>query len=281
MPTVQSLKKKLRVIRSTQKLTKAMKNASTVKYSKLSTLYGDYVGYESQCASVYNICRSGFGAYFAGADKNAPLCYVVLTSNKGMNGSFNPDILAFVDNIIKSEKEQPHVYVCGRKGHEYFRNKKLAFEKFCELSDVPSYEEASALFEDILSLVKNGKASGVKLIYPEYVNMMVQKPRCAALYESSDEKSSSDEDILFLPDKETFTANTAGRILVSVIYKKMLETALGAQAATLTAMRSAYDTACEYCEQLERDINRKRQSQVTSDVIESSSEFSQGGMLNG
>lgn len=57
----------------------------------------------------------------------------------------------------------------------------------------------------------------------------------------------------------------------------MLETALGAQAATLTAMRSAYDTALEYSAKLETEMNRKRQSQVTADVIEISSEFSMKG----
>ena len=59
--------------------------------------------------------------------------------------------------------------------------------------------------------------------------------------------------------------------------KRVLETALGAQAATLTAMRSAYDTACEYSAKLETEMNRKRQSQVTADVIESSSEFAKRG----
>ena len=62
-----------------------------------------------------------------------------------------------------------------------------------------------------------------------------------------------------------------------IIYKKTLETALGAQAATLTTMRSAYDTASEYCVTLEAEINRKRQSQVTADVIEVSAEYAMKG----
>jgi F0F1-type ATP synthase gamma subunit len=71
--------------------------------------------------------------------------------------------------------------------------------------------------------------------------------------------------------------NTAEKIFLCVLYKRVLETALGAQAATLTAMRSAYDTACEYSTKLETEMNRKRQSQVTADVIEISSEFSMKG----
>ena len=64
----------------------------------------------------------------------------------------------------------------------------------------------------------------------------------------------------------------AAKIFMAVAYELILETALGAQAATLMTMRSAYDTATEYCEALESEINRKRQSAVTEDVIETSSE---------
>ena len=84
---------------------------------------------------------------------------------------------------------------------------------------------------------------------------------------------------MFVPDKKTVISNTAEKILISIIYKKILEAALGAQAATLTTMRSAYDTACEYASQLETEINRKRQSQVTADVIEVSSDYSMEGEL--
>ena len=280
MPTVQSLKKKLQVIRSTQKLTKAMKNASTVKYSKLSTVYSEYEKYEQQCNRVYNLCPSGFASCFAKAEKDAPVCYVVMTSDKGMNGAFNPEILSFFENTVKNESDQPVVLVCGNQGIEYFESKKIAFESSFAFGDVPSYAHATQLFEAVVSLINEGRASCIRLIYPQYVNMMVQKPVCVDLFDFSS-ADKEEEDIIFMPDKEAFIKNTATKILISMIYKKILETALGAQASTLTAMRSAYDTACEYCEQLERDINRKRQSQVTADVIEISSEFSQGGMLNG
>ena len=76
-------------------------------------------------------------------------------------------------------------------------------------------------------------------------------------------------------EKEKDATEVASKkIFVSILYKKVLEAALGAQAATLTTMRSAYDTACEYCVLLETQINRIRQGQVTADVIEISAEYS-------
>ena len=84
-------------------------------------------------------------------------------------------------------------------------------------------------------------------------------------------------DFSFTLDKQTVINQTAEKILISILYKKILETALGAQASTLTTMRSAYDTACEYSAQLETEINRKRQSQVTADVLEVSADYSKEG----
>jgi F-type H+-transporting ATPase subunit gamma len=106
--------------------------------------------------------------------------------------------------------------------------------------------------------------------------MIKQVPVCKDLfaYEKGDTEV---ENPIFVPDRETFIKNTAEKIFMSVLYKRVLETALGSQAATLTAMRSAYDTACEYSAKLEIEMNRKRQSQVTADVIEISSEFSMKG----
>ena len=75
--------------------------------------------------------------------------------------------------------------------------------------------------------------------------------------------------------KQMVIENVAPVIFQSIFYKLLLEVALGANASTLMTMRSAYDTATEYCEQLESEINRQRQSAVTADVLETASEFTE------
>lgn len=273
MPTIQNLKKKLQVIRSTQKLTQAMKTASTVKYSKLSGLYGTYEMYEQQCSRLYEACRKQFNAVFPLADAQAPVCYIVIGSNKGMCGSFNTELFSFFQNILSQEENAPVIFSCGRQTKEFFDNKKIPYEKAYIFDDVPSYVQTEELFADIRCLMKEGKISSVKTVYPKYENMMRQSPVCCDLmkFEEGEEGENSH---LFVPDRETVIKGSAEKILISILYKKILETALGAQAATLTTMRSAYDTACEYSAQLEVEINRKRQSQVTADVLEIAAEYS-------
>lgn len=274
MATVQSLKKKLQTIRSTAKLTRAMKTASTVKYSKLNEIYAEYGKFSDEYLRLYNSYKDEYNSVFSCDNPDAPCCYVVIASNKGMCGSFNTELLSFFSKTY--ENDDAVIISCGKKATEYLDKKGIKTERSFVFSDIPTYAQVAELFEYICVLLKEGKISAVKTIHPEYVNMMKQRPVCQGLF--SYEKSNTDnEKPLFVPDKETFIKNTAEKILLSVLYKRVLETALGAQAATLSAMRSAYDTALEYSSKLETEMNRKRQSQVTADVIEISSEFSMEG----
>lgn len=276
MPTIQNLKKKLQVIFSTQKLTQAMKTASTVKYSKLSAIYSDYEKYEEQCNLLYRNYRKEFNAVFSVKNPDAPVLYILLSSNKGMCGSFNTELVSFFENTIREQKNNPVIICCGKKGKDYLENKKIPYGKSYIFSDIPTYTDAQELFCDIKQMMESGEISEVKIVYSEYRNMMKQSPVCDGLF-VFDEKKNECKEPLFVPDRQTFINLTAEKILISILYKKILETALGAQAATLTTMRSAYDTACEYSAQLETQINRKRQSQVTADVIEISADYSNGG----
>ena len=272
MATVQSLKKKLQTIRSTTKLTRAMKTASTVKYSRLSGIYGEYEKYADEYLHLYESYRGEFDSVFTCSNPDAPCCYVVISGNKGMCGSFNSELLSFFSSI----GEKGVVISCGKKADEYFEKKGIEAKRSFTFDDIPSYEQTKELFSYIRSLMEEGKISSVKTVYPEYVNMIKQQPVCKELFSYSKEKAVGEAPV-FVPDRETVIKNTAEKIYLSVLYKRILETALGAQAATLTAMRSAYDTALEYSAKLETEMNRKRQSQVTADVIEISSEFSMKG----
>ncbi len=273
MPTIQTLKKKLQVILSTKKTTQAMKTASMVKYSKLTALYADFSKYEEQCSTMYKAYREDINSVFSPQNTDAPELYVLLSSNKGMCGNFDTDILVFFEKILCEQKKQPIVFCCGKKGIEYLDKKKIPYNESFVFDDTPSISAATEVFEKIIKLIENGVVSDVKIVYPKYINTMKQYPVCEDLL-SFDDDTPKGEEPLFVPDKQTVIHSTAEKILVSILYRKILETALGAQAATLTTMRSAYDTACEYSAQLEMQINRKRQSQVTADVIEISSEHS-------
>ena len=101
--------------------------------------------------------------------------------------------------------------------------------------------------------------------------MMYQKPGIFELFSVNEEMNLDNS--LVIPDVETIISKTAKNVFSSILYELVLETAIGAQAATLMTMRKAYDTASEKCAELESQINRLRQSAVTADVIETAEHY--------
>jgi len=275
MATVQILKKKLRGIRSTKKLTKAMKTASTVKYSQLNALYKECVSYQTECETFYRNYSNEFNNFYKIINKNAPVCLIIMASNKGMCGSFNNDIFAYMSEIINEFKNPPYLFICGKQAQTYCSENGISFKKSFVFNDLPSHKNADDVLEAVSSLIKEGRISGVKIIYPEYHNMVKQTPVCIDFLPYNVTESNEEENNLYIPDKATVIKTVVEKVMSAVLFKYLLETALGAQAATLMTMRSAYDTATEYCIKLENEINRKRQTQVTADVIETSADFTE------
>lgn len=269
MLAIQGLKKQLRGIRSTMKLTKAMRTVSTVKFSKLSVNFYEYSKYGRECRRICEQYGQFFSQSLPVANPKAPSLVVVMTSNKGLCGNFNAEILKFAEEEF-AKMDSFLLAACGKKAIQYYKSKGIPVEKEYILKDSPTYEESNVILDDIIAWRKEGKISQVYIIYPKYVNIMSQSPEIRELFLG--ENANKEDFILFVPNQDTVNQNLAQVVFRAMFYEFVLETAVGAQAATLMTMRSAYDTATEYYEELEGEINRMRQSMVTSDVIETSVE---------
>lgn len=274
MPAIQVLKKKLRGIQSTQKISKAMKTISSIKISQLTTVYNNYNEYGSQCEKLYEEYKVDLLGALPPMNETAPVCYIVIASNKGLCGGFNSDLLKFADEEIGKSKKEHILIAVGKQAITYFGNKHKEVENSFVFGDIPDYSEANELLNYITDLRKSQKISSVKVFYQKYTNMMRQTPCMQELFCDNDIKQ-GESNTLLMPDKQMVIENVAPVIFQSIFYKLLLEVALGANASTLMTMRSAYDTATEYCAQLESEINRQRQSAVTADVLETASEHNE------
>lgn len=275
MPATQSLKKQLRGIRSTQKLTKAMRTVSTVKFSKLNGIYGGYAPFGDQCRRMFEQYGPGYLRSVPAADPSAPSAVIVMAASKGLCGNFNAEIIRFARETLPT-LGKVELVLCGKKAIDALKGGEYPVAKETVLDDVPTFAESSALFDWVMLRRKAGEISGIYVIYPRYVNMMTQTPVLRELLSAAPAEDSGG--ILFVPDRSTVIQSTIKTVFRGMFYKLVLEAALGAQAATLLTMRSAYDTATEYCAVLEGRINRLRQSTVTADVIETAgSEINLGG----
>ena len=269
MPDIEMLKKQLRGIRTTRKLTKAMKTISTVKYSKLKSVYSAYSAYGKECAEILKRYGNELSAVMSvNVDESAPAAFIVMASNRGLCGRFNSDVLSFAKAEIE-KKEEYYLVACSKKAIKFFYNKGVEIHREIVLSDVPSFEETSALLEEIIALRNSGRISRVYVIYSKYYNMVRQQPMLKELFFVG---KPAGEDVFCIPDRSTLLSRIAKNVFGAILYEMALESSLGAQGSTLMTMRSAYDTATDYCQRLEAEINHIRQSAVTADVIETSAE---------
>ncbi len=254
------LKKHLIGIQTTGKLANAMKTVATAKFSRLSAINSDIQEYSIRCGEILK--DFGNEALFGDIRGGDGCLYILFTGNKGLCGGYNSELCTFFEELEKEEKHK--LVVCGKKGAELCRAKGIKAVSF-DIPDMPSYTDAGRLYE--LIAAEHPKYGTVKLVYRNFKNIMTQIPTVSQLLPA--DSGCNTEDVLFFPSREEAEMPLAVLCLRARIYGVMIEAATGVQAATLMTMRNAADNAAEEALKTETALNRIRQNELTTDVLES------------
>ena len=276
MAGLRELRKRLASIRTTGQLTGAMRSAAAAKYARLHAAVQAYQPYCSACADLLGLLDGTGTGRQAALQADAPECLVLLTGNRGLCGGFHTELLRFFSERYAASEPVPAVVACGRAAAACCRDKGIAIAASFSVSDIPTYEEAHALSTYLREQYRTGAVGSVTFVCQKFFNMLKQTPACRRLLPAAEADASREDagaEALLLPDPDTLREQLDTACLDAEVYDCLLTSALGVQAATLIAMRSAYDHATESAEKLELAINRRRQAEVTSSVMETSSEI--------
>lgn len=268
------LKRRIKSIGSTEQMTVAMKTVAVSKYNRARTRMDSFVPYGTQCerflASLGGVART------KEAGDNGKVCYVIMTANRGLCGSFNIDLVHRLKEVLAGEKREAFVVSCGKWSADNLAGGfKQKIVKNFEISDIPEYGEAVQVAEYLRNLYQNGEADEIYVVYQSFKNLLTQTPSVKRFLPFEQEGEEKPVEYLFEPDRETIIGLLTERCLTASVYKSLLITASGAHGAMLMAMRTAADNSAEMRAQLELALNRKRQSAVTTEVLELS-----GGIQN-
>lgn len=266
MATLSDLRKRLRGIRTICQLAGAMRSVSSAKLARLNSAVYAFSPYAQGCREL----QEASGAVIrpaAGAEERTLV--VLLSGNRGLCGSYHNELFSFFHAL--PEAGDRVYFTAGHMAAAHLRERGLPAAEEFDISDVPEYSEAEVLADRIISMYTSGKVNRVEFVYSEALNAMTQKPKCLEMLPG--ESTATGEDLLWLPDPETVQEGLAEFCLRARVYYLLLRCAMGVQGATLTSMRSAYDNGMESASELEKEINRMRQTQVTSGVIETSAGF--------
>ena len=269
MASLRDLKKRLAATKTTGQLAGAMRTVGTAKYAKTGAALSAARPFAEACRRLMDAAAAASPAQEREEEpRNAPALYVLAAGNRGLCGGYNHNVFAFFDEITKDVPEL-RAAACGRMAAEHLKEKGAPPVREFAVSDVTEYAQARGIAEYLLDEYGSGRAGEVYFVYQRFENMLKQTPEIRRFLPAEEDPGEA-EDLIFLPDAATVKAELKPYCLTADILALLIQAAAGAHAATVMAMRAAYDNAEKTAKRLETRIHRRRQAEVTQSVLETS-----------
>ncbi|GAA0472344.1 F0F1 ATP synthase subunit gamma [Parasphingorhabdus litoris] len=283
MASLKELKDRIGSVKSTQKITKAKKMVAAAKLRRAQMAAEAARPYATEMAKVMASLAGKVTVdenspkLLAGTGKDEVHLLVVATSDRGLCGAFNANIVK--EARLKAEKLTKEgktvlFYMVGRKGIPVI--KRLYEDKIIKHFDTseaktPGFEEAKAIAEDLTAMVEEGKFDVAHLFFSKFKSALVQEPTAqqiipVALDTSGDEASGASTE--YEPDEEEILTELLPRNLTTQIFGALLENMASEQGASMTAMDNATRNAGDLIDSLTIEYNRSRQAAITTELIE-------------
>ena len=270
-------RRRIATIKSTEKITKAMKLVATVKYQRCRRYYDESRPYSSQMQRMLITTLESVpfeelssNPYIKESEGEKTL-YILVTSSLGLCGAYNYSLFKTLDPILK---EGDGLYLIGTKGYTHYKNKEVEInEEYIHLLEEFRMSRVRRLRHSIVRDYKSGKYQKVVLVYTQYKNSMTFLPSLHTLLPLDVEalslrKDSYDYEPLFEPDLQTVLENVITYSIDSQIYQRLIESELSELASRRNAMETATDAADKIVKQLQLQYNKSRQNAITQEITE-------------
>ena len=277
MASMRDIKRRQASVQSTGQITKAMKLVSTVKLQKARTRAENtkayFDGMYSTVASI--LARStNIRHRYLKADSDKKKAVVVITSNRGLAGGYNSNIVKLIANNPDFRPENTVVYAVGRKGIEGLARKGYEIKKdYSTCIDEPIYSDAMEISRDLLEAYAAGEIGEIYLAYTFFKNTVSHIPTLKKLlpvdtgeYELTEEEKKIPMN--FEPSEEEVLEMIVPKYISSLIFGGLVEAVASENGARMTAMDSATSNAEELISDLSLKYNRARQSAITQELTE-------------
>lgn len=281
MPSLIDLRRRIRSVKNTQQITKAMKMVAAAKLRRAQERvlaarpYSEI--YANMLAGVAGAAATG------GAEVSHPLLatreekrilLVLVTSDRGLAGAFNSNLTKAAQVFIQEHpKAEFQVEAIGRKGRDFFfrREMKLSGEHL-GIVEKARFADAAAIARKVTALYAEEAIDAVYLIYNEFKSVMTQKLTVTQLLPvavaGSVELSEEPKDYIYEQSPIQLLGTLLPKYVETGIYRAMLESAASEHAARMTAMDAASTNAADVIEGLTLHLNRVRQASITKEIIE-------------
>jgi F-type H+-transporting ATPase subunit gamma len=284
--TVQDLKRRIRSIRNTRKITKAMELVASARLRRAQARIEAMRPYADRMMELMvgtaRASTSLRGLTLLQRREVRRAAIVPLTGDRGLAGAFNAQVLrhAFaLERQLRADGVEVRWLVAGKKGRS-----SLAFRRYeldtawIGFSDRPAYADAQAIAHRVAELYESGEVDRVVLVYNQFVSALVQRvveqdvlPVPEQLLERDEEEAREAAllgDFIYEPEPEQILERLLPVYVETELYRALLESAASEQGARMTAMRNASSNAGDLISSLTLDMNRARQAEITQEILE-------------
>lgn len=271
------IKERINSIKNSRQITNAMNIVSSTKFKKFQTLTFKSRAYSDALDVVFeNILGSVVGhnhILFDGKKNVKKVCLIVMSSDRGLCGSFNSNALKRMENMInKFTKEGKNVSVIsiGKKARDYCDARNVNVDsEYIQLIPETMFEKAKTISLDIVNNYLSDNYDEVYLIYSKFVSVIEYKLLEERLLPfESNVKGKKSTSTIFEPNEEDVLIELIPQMLNIKLYQALLETTASEHSARMMAMKNASDNAEELIKQLTLEYNRIRQAKITQEINE-------------
>jgi F-type H+-transporting ATPase subunit gamma len=284
--TVQDLKRRIRSIRNTRKITKAMELVASARLRRAQARIEAMRPYADRMTELMigtaRASTSLRGLTLLQRRDVRRAAIVALTGDRGLAGAFNAQVLRYafaLERRLRGEGVEVRWLVAGKKGRSTltFRRYEIG-AAWIGFSDRPSYHDAQAIAHRAAELYENDEVDRVVLVYNQFVSALVQRvverdvlpiPEQLLQRDQADAREAALlGDFIYEPEPEQILERLLPVYVETELYRALLESAASEQGARMTAMRNASSNAADLISSLTLEMNRARQAEITQEILE-------------
>lgn len=282
MPSLKEVRTRIVSVSSTQQITSAMKMVSAAKLKRAQDAIIQMRPYASKLKEILENVSSSMDAsegVYSRAREEKSILLIVVTSNRGLCGSFNSNSIKRAIQLAKTKYAGKSISVLciGKKGADYFRKTEYKIigsdlpRKVNELFDKLTFDNVAPVAEKIMEAYVKGQFDRIDIVYNRFKNaatQVVEAEQFLPVARPGANNSKMAADYIFEPSKEFIVEDLIPRSLKIQFYRALLDSYASEHGARMTSMHKATDNAKDMLRELRITYNKARQAAITKEILE-------------
>jgi len=274
MPSLIDIRRRIRSVRNTQQITKAMKMVAAAKLRKSQ----ERVVAARPYAAILNQVLANVAGAVQGADVSHPLLerreekriqIVLLTADRGLAGAFNANLIKATQKFMRDNSGTTVAIECvGRKGRDFFRKRATVSGEHLGIFNKVHLSDAVSISKVVSDRYAKGETDAVYLVYNEFKSVIAQRIILKKVLPVDLPVGGPARDYIYEEPPLDLLGSLLPKYVENAIYTAILESATSEHAARMTAMDAATSNASEVIDKLTLYMNRVRQASITKEIIE-------------